>query len=61
MARTDTLDQERGRQLAVSLEAELAVVASLVRADHGDRCEQHPHRSDHDCACCQLVAWARSA
>lgn len=69
MATTDTDDRllEQARGLAVSLEAELALVGSLVLAanergqlDHG-LTHSRPSRGQHECPVCQLLAWARAS
>lgn len=71
MATTDcehdrVLEQARG--IAVQLEAELALVASLVLAadeQHGLRCTLRAHshgaKVSNDCPACQLLAWAKAA
>lgn len=54
---------DRGHATAVQLDAELAVVASLVRAADERTLLGHTHgvRRDHECPTCQLLAWAATA
>lgn len=57
---------EQARRIAVELEAENALVASLVRAQNErgllDTSHTHLARGNrHGCPTCQLVAWAASA
>lgn len=58
---------EQARNMAVQLDAELAVVASLVRAanERGQIMHVlvgHDHEGrNHECPSCQLVAWAATA
>lgn len=64
---TDDRLLEQARGIAVSLDAELAVVASLVRAGAESELMKHNHSvrvggtTSHDCPTCQLVAWAATA
>jgi hypothetical protein len=70
MATTDEQDRlvEQARAIAVSLEAENALVASLVLAAderdclrHSIRAHAHGVKASGDCPACQLLAWARAS